>query len=35
MGAGHSKRTGKSQRETDRKKEKRKREIEVYGSKNE
>ena len=34
-GAGHSKRTGKSPRETDRKKEKRKREIEVYGSKNE
>ena len=35
MGVGHSKRTGKSPRKTDRKKEKRKREIEVYGSKNE
>ena len=34
-GVGHSKRTGKSPRETDRKKKKRKREIEVYGSKNE
>ena len=35
MGIGYSKRTGKSPREIDRKKEKRKREIEVYGSKNE
>ena len=35
LGIGYSKRTGKSPREIDRKKEKRKREIEVYGSKNE